>query len=97
MQRKKPGTPRPWLTRFLEVAGIVMAAVLIVFFIAVLYFAKTLPSIEEISNQQISQSTKLYDRTGTVLLYEINGGGERRTVVAFNAIPQSLKDATLAI
>ena len=82
--------------RTLKIIGIVAASAFIVLFLVVIFFAQTLPSIEEISNQQISQSTKIYDRTGTVLLYEINGG-ERRTVVPFGEMPQTLKDATVAI
>ncbi len=81
---------------WVKIAGIAAAVVVIAICIVVLYFAGTLPTIQEISNQQIGQSTKIYDRTGTVLLYEINGG-ERRTVVPFDQIPQTMKDATIAI
>lgn len=84
------------IIKTLQVAGIVIASLFVIFFIAVLYYSTTVPSIQEISSQQISQSTKIYDRTGTVLLYEINSG-ENRTVVPFDQIPQSLKDATIAI
>jgi penicillin-binding protein 1C len=73
-----------------------VASLIILFSLAVLYFAKTVPSIQEIGSQQIGQSTKIYDRTGTVLLYDINNG-EKRTIVPFDQIPQSVKDATIAI
>jgi membrane peptidoglycan carboxypeptidase len=82
--------------RLLEYVGIGIAALCIVLFLAVLYFAKTLPSIEEISNRSVSQSTKIYDRTGTILLYEITTG-DRRTVVPFGQMPQTLKDATVSV
>ncbi len=95
MKEENGDKKRTWCA-FVQMIGIAVAAGFIVFFLAVLYFANTLPSIEEISNQQIGQSTKIYDRTGTVLLYEINAG-ERRTVVPFDQIPQTLKDATIAI
>lgn len=61
-----------------------------------LYLRANLPSVDQIASREVSQSTKIYDRTGTVLLYEISGG-EQRTVVPFDQIPQSLKDATIAI
>ena len=83
-------------TKILHIAGIVVASIAIIGFLMILYFAKTLPSIEELSSQQISQSTKIYDRTGTILLYEISAG-TRRTVVPFEQMPQTLKDATVAI
>jgi penicillin-binding protein 1C len=84
------------IIKALQIAGIVVASLFIILFAAVLYFSTTIPSIQEISSQQISQSTKIYDRTGTVLLYDINSG-QKRTVVPFDQVPQSLKDATIAI
>jgi len=63
---------------------------------AVLYFSQDLPSIEQISSRQVSQSTKIYDKTGTVLLYEISNGRER-TVVSLGEIPKYLRDATISI
>lgn len=60
-----------------------------------LYFAKDLPSPEKINERQVTQSTKIYDRTGKVLLYDIHGE-EKRTIVAIDQISQYLKDATIA-
>jgi len=64
--------------------------------IFVLYLSKDLPTIEQIASRQVAQSTKIYDRTGSVLLYEISGGQER-TVVPFEEIPKHLKDATIVM
>src|SRR4030042_3609557 len=60
------------------------------------YFAKDLPSPEELAERRVIESTKIYDRTGTVLLYDVHGE-EKRTVVAFEEIPESVKNATIAI
>lgn len=87
---------KKWWVVALKITGLVILLIIIFLLLAILYFSTTVPSIQEISSQQISQSTKIYDRTGTVLLYEI-GDGAHRTVVPFNQIPQSLKDATIAI
>jgi len=57
---------------------------------------KELPNLDQISNRQIAQSTRIYDRTGAVLLYEIHAE-EKRTVIPFEEIPDYLKKATLAI
>jgi penicillin-binding protein 1C len=88
--------PKLWIKPVLKVTGIAIAALAVVFFCIILYFIKTLPTFQEIANQRVSQSTKIYDRTGTVLLYEINSG-QKRTVVGFDQIPQTVKDATLSI
>lgn len=96
MQRRIAYNRKRRIVRWIELAGIVLAAGCIVFSLSVLYFSYTLPTFAEIGSREISQSTKIYDRTGTVLLYEANSG-ERRTVVSFDQIPQTLKDATIAI
>ena len=83
-------------TKILQIIGIVVASLIVVGSLVILYFAKTLPSIDQLSAQQISQSTRIYDRTGTILLYQITNGAQR-TVVPFDQIPQTLKDATVAI
>src|SRR5581483_5605792 len=88
---KKPDKVKIW-----QVIGIVLISCVIAGFLVILYFAKTVPSVGQISSQQIGQSTRIYDRTGTIVLYDISGGA-RRTVVGFDQIPQSLKDATVAI
>lgn len=70
--------------------------VLLFGFLIIFSLSRDLPSISQISNRQIVESTKIYDRTGQVLLYEISNG-ERRTVVAIEDIPQYLKDATVVV
>ncbi len=53
-----------------------------------------LPPLDQFDARKVSQSTKLYDRTGTVLLYEIFGD-EKRTILPFDKIPEFVKQATL--
>jgi len=60
------------------------------------YYSKDLPNPEKVAQRQIIQSTKIYDRTGQVLLYDIHGE-EKRTVIPFEEIPQHLKEATIVI
>ena len=60
------------------------------------FLFKTLPNPEIFDERQIAQSTKIYDRTGEILLYELYGE-QKRTVVPFDRIPELVKKATLAI
>lgn len=60
-----------------------------------LYVAKDLPSPEIIVSRRVSESTKIYDRTGAVVLYDIHGE-EKRTIIPWESIPESIKLATLA-
>lgn len=47
-------------------------ALFLLFFLFI-YYAKDLPRPEIFSERQLSQSTKIYDKTGMILLYEIYG------------------------
>ncbi|MFA6275030.1 MAG: hypothetical protein WCX70_02705, partial [Candidatus Paceibacterota bacterium] len=50
------------------------------------------PDFETFFEKQINQaSTKIYDRTGKTLLYDVRG--IRRTVVSFEKIPSHIKQA----
>lgn len=60
------------------------------------YFAKDLPDPTKISQRQITESTKILDRTGQIILYDIHGE-EKRTVVPFEQISPYVKEATIAI
>ncbi len=58
--------------------------------------AVQLPSEDQISNIQIPDSTKIYDRTGNFLLYDM-AQDQKRTVVPLSDIPDYLKQATVDI
>jgi len=59
------------------------------------YFTWDLPRPENFAEKQFSQSTKIYDRTGKILLYDIYGE-EKREIVNFDKISQNIKNAVLA-
>jgi len=55
-----------------------------------------IPDFETFFQKEISaKSTKIYDRTGKILLYDVTG--VRRTNVPFDQIPDNIKRATIAI
>ena len=80
--------------------AIFLFAAFVVFVVGTLivfaYFVKDLPTAEAINKRQIIESTKIYDRTGTVLLYDVHGE-EKRTIIPFEDIPQNLINATIVI
>ncbi|MDO8510139.1 MAG: PBP1A family penicillin-binding protein, partial [bacterium] len=55
-----------------------------------------LPSLESFEERVITESTKIYDRTGEVLLYDVHLN-VRRTVVPLEMISDNAKEATIAI
>ena len=64
--------------------------------VTVAFILNDLPNPEQFENRQIAQSTKIYDRTGETLLYEIHGE-EKRTTIPYEEIPDYIKQATVAI
>lgn len=54
------------------------------------------PDIRSFANRQIDQSTKIYDRTGQVLLYDYNRD-TKREIVPLNAISPNAVRAAIAI
>lgn len=57
---------------------------------------RSLPSPELLQNRQVAESTKIFDRSGDVLLYELYDE-EKRTIVPFAEIPDFVKWATVAL
>lgn len=55
-----------------------------------------LPDLDSFKDRVLSSSTKVYDRTGEILLYDLNQNVRQETV-PFEKISQHIKDATIAI
>jgi len=60
------------------------------------YVAKDLPNPNQINARQITESTKIFDRTGQILLYDIHAE-EQRTIILPEQIPDYVKWATVVI
>ncbi len=58
--------------------------------------AVTLPDPAKLDSRIVAQSTKIYARDGTTLLYEIHGEA-KRTVLPYSELPENVKHATIAI
>ena len=66
----------------------------LIFIFLFLYCAKDLPRPEKFIEKELFQSTKIYDRTGEILLYSIYGE-EKRITVSLDKIPDHLKKAVI--
>jgi 1A family penicillin-binding protein len=75
----------------LFVLGLIGMGVLLVW-IATL----NIPDLSSFEERRIQQSTKIYDRTGEILLYDLHQD-VRRTVVPYEKISRHIKNATVAI
>lgn len=74
-----------------------LAALGIIFAVGTLaWLSGQIPDPNQLEVRQLPQSTKIYDRTGEELLYEIHGS-EQRTLVKLEELPEYVKHATIAI
>ncbi len=64
-------------------------------FAVVIFFATQIPSVEDLTNRDIAQATKIYDKNGE-LLYDIFAN-QNRTPVKLEDIPDNVKKATISI
>ncbi|MFZ2303736.1 MAG: transglycosylase domain-containing protein [Minisyncoccia bacterium] len=76
---------------FLVGSGFIFVSILILW----ASFMK-LPDFSEFHDRKVAQSTKIYDRTGEVLLYDVHQD-VKRTVVPFEEISPWVKNAAIAI
>ena len=90
---KKPHLIRLRIKYF--ILGGFFSLIFVFFPLLSLIFLQNLPNPKELSLREISQTTKIYDRSGT-LLYQIYAN-ENRTLVPLNLVPKDLINATIAI
>lgn len=64
------------------------------FILTFFYYSRYLPDPNAWQDRKVIESTKIYDRENKTLLYEIHGE-EKRTIIAFDQIPQIVKNATV--
>jgi membrane peptidoglycan carboxypeptidase len=100
VQEPKTTTPskkeaREGLKKILRWAGIVVGAGFIGFTIFVLIISRDLPDINQVGVNNV-QSTKIFDRTGTHLLYEVYQD-KRRTLLDLKDISPQVVHATIAV
>ncbi|MBU0636814.1 PBP1A family penicillin-binding protein [Patescibacteria group bacterium] len=75
----------------------IFTVILVLFCFGFLFWlSRDLPSPNRLIERQIAQSTKIYDRTGQNILYEIHGD-QKRTIVNLNDLPDYVKTTTIVI
>ena len=78
----------------------IIALIALVFFAlgAIVIWASVvpIPSINNFEDRKVSQSTKIYDRTGNIVLYDVHGE-EERTSIPIDQISPLIQQASVAI
>ena len=89
------------MLRFRLPSKTVWHIILVVVFLTtsvILLWASTLriPDLASFEQRKIEQSTKIYDRTGEILLYDVHQNIVR-TVIPFSEMSRNIKNATVAV
>lgn len=94
-RRKKPKKKRSvWrLIKHLFILGVIGFIALTLWIVSI---SRNLPDPTKLNERQVGQTTKIYDRTGETLLFDIFNE-QKRTLVELDDIPEYAVQATLAI
>ncbi|MBN2884467.1 PBP1A family penicillin-binding protein [Patescibacteria group bacterium] len=82
--------------KLIVIVMLLAALGLLAAFILVAWASRDLPNPNQLINREVAQSTKIYDRSGEHILYEIHGE-EKRTLINLEEVPDSVKNATISI
>ena len=81
---------------FRVIVFLISALLIVIGVISIWIATLKIPSLDALDSRKISQSTKIYDRTGKILLYDLNKN-IKRTVVGLDQISDKIKKATISI
>ncbi len=93
---EKKKTWMPLIKTGLFALGVLLTVGFFSFMVFATWVSRDLPDPNSLASREIPQSTKIFDRTGTHLLYEIHGD-EKRTLIKIQDIPKIMQQATIAI
>ncbi|MDO8430602.1 MAG: transglycosylase domain-containing protein [Candidatus Taylorbacteria bacterium] len=82
---------------FKALAVLSISVFLVLASVGIIWFATLkIPDLSVFEERKVAESTKIFDRTGEILLYDVHSDA-RRTIVPFEDISKNIKDATIAI
>lgn len=93
-QKDKKGKRRSRFLLILKFFGYFLLFFVFISLFLFVYYAKDLPRPERFTEKPFIQSTKIYDKTGEILLYDIYGE-EKRDVISLDQVPEYLKEAVI--
>ena len=76
--------------------GLIIVAFLVLGVLALWLSTLKMPDLGSFETRKVAESTKIYDRTGKIILYDVHQN-TKRTAVPFDTISRNIKNATVAI
>ena len=98
VHHKKRNHPKRKFLNFLFKLFLIILSVFFVFVTILIIYVSTLtiPDFSNFANRKIDNSTRIYDNTGKILLYDVHSN-IKRVQVDSDEISKYIKDATIAI
>lgn len=95
IKKTKKHNKKQWL-KFLFLTLLASGLFCGLLFIGLLaWVSKDLPNPDGVLKREVTVSTKIYDRTGETVLYDIHGN-IKRTLISFDEVPEHVKQAVLS-
>lgn len=91
----KKGRIKSILSVFLILFLVTTIIGIFAFAILLTKYNKDIPDPNKLIERSIAQSTKIYDKTGEILLYEVHGD-EKRTIIELKDVSKNLINATIS-
>ena len=91
---RHPHLPKNSLRALAMLIGVGVVIVGLGSIVLLAWVAKDLPNPNRIIDRSVALSTKIYDRTGETVLYDVHGT-EKRSFVKLDDVPKKLTNATL--
>lgn len=86
-----------WKEIAVDLLVFILAAIILVSAVVLIWISTLeIPDLSAFEERRVLQSTKIYDRTGEVLLYDLHQD-VRRTIIPFEEMSRYIKNATVAI
>jgi penicillin-binding protein 1C len=88
---------RKFLYKYRNIGILVLSLVIVIAGLGIIWVATLkIPDLHAFEARRVAQSTKIYDRTGEIVLYDVHENA-KRTVVPLSEISPFLQKATIAI
>ncbi len=84
------------MKKIFTVIGVIVLIGFVLGTVVVIWIGKDLPDPNRLNDRQVSQSTKIYDRTGEHLLYEVYQN-QKRTLIGLDQISPLIPKAVIAV
>lgn len=92
----KPSVLITFIKRLIPILLLTFLSCIVIIAGMFVWYSRDLPNPDQVINRQIAESTKIYDRTGETVLYDIHGDIQR-TTIELKELPEYVTLATIAI